>query len=507
MWKAVLIVGIFAVVVTMIDVASAQSFDDLQTVMNLNPLASLQVGDTNKTITHDKQAIRNGEGAYSAKLSFANLSINKFTVIAGKRVNVTLKSLGFPGAFSISSDIKPQSIERYNFTKKWQVEVQGHALAKNGTNATALVNITLTQEIYYPVPFNQFKFDNRTFYGITVLPSENYHFTFATPGLGQTKKYSYLINASDTYLELDPHLTDGLSSYYDFDTVSGDNITDTHGDLSAYRNASGVSFDAESNGGLSGGGTFANLSHGGFVRIAGGRDDDFTVCAWYNFRDESSSTQEGMLMTGSDQSAGAIVFFARAHDGRFRVRGDDVDGLVDEYNDGDSWKHLCYVINYGLQNGSAYLDGVKTDLNVGGNAFANVDGVDFGCLNNNEHPICQHAISSGGLDQIAFWDRQLSQNDVDMLFQNESTGQFCEGDPCEWHAAAPSDSCTDFESGATDTVDCTDGCTIDAAVDKGGADIEFSGDGQITITADVTNFGDVQILSSCRVICDGGCIT
>ncbi len=66
------------------------------------------------------------------------------------------------------------------------------------------------------------------------------------------------------------------------------------------------------------------------------------------------------------------------------------------------------------------------------------------------------------------------------------------------------DSCSDFEGGSTYEIDCADACTIDAATDAGGQSINFSGVGEITVTAAVTNWEYVQVSSACYVTVSGG---
>src|SRR3990167_9520634 len=42
--------------------------------------------------------------------------------------------------------------------------------------------------------------------------------------------------------------------------------------------------------------------------------------------------------------------------------------------------------------------------------------------------------SNLGLDELAFWNRTLSDNEITMLYYNGTNGTLCKGDPCTWNA-------------------------------------------------------------------------
>lgn len=56
----------------------------------------------------------------------------------------------------------------------------------------------------------------------------------------------------------------------------------------------------------------------------------------------------------------------------------------------------------------------------------------------------------------------------------------------------------------TCTIDCTENCIVDSALDCSGSDITFTGSGLIKISADITNYDDVEISGGCGVECHGG---
>jgi len=69
------------------------------------------------------------------------------------------------------------------------------------------------------------------------------------------------------------------------------------------------------------------------------------------------------------------------------------------------------------------------------------------------------------------------------------------------YSAAAGDTCD------TCTIDCTENCVVDSALDCGGNPLTFTGAGTIGIQANITNWNKVLTDDSgCGIICDGGCM-
>lgn len=157
------------------------------------------------------------------------------------------------------------------------------------------------------------------------------------------------------------------------------------------------------------------------------------------------------------------------------------------------WMHLALIANESSGNISMWIDGINRNSTILGNPGF---GPESGLAKIGSHDSGNSNFFPGMVDNFKVWiNYTLNESEIIWLSEENIT------------VAAPVDSCTDFENNVLNSVDCTDACTIDSTVDKGGADIEFTGAGQIRITADITNFGDIQIINSCNVICDGGCFT
>lgn len=158
------------------------------------------------------------------------------------------------------------------------------------------------------------------------------------------------------------------------------------------------------------------------------------------------------------------------------------------------WIHFVFIANETSGNISAWVDGINVNSTI-----ISGFGSEGGNFSLGGHDSFNSSFFAGRIDRLRIYINYTA-NESEILWlakENETLPP----------PAPPSvDSCTDFETGATNSVDCTDACTIDAATNKGGADVEFSGDGPITITADITNVGDIAILDQCHVICDGGCV-
>jgi hypothetical protein len=63
--------------------------------------------------------------------------------------------------------------------------------------------------------------------------------------------------------------------------------------------------------------------------------------------------------------------------------------------------------------------------------------------------------------------------------------------------------CSSIQAGTT--VDCTENCSVDSTCDASGQNILLSGSGSISVTANITNHGNVTLQNNCNVTCIGGC--
>ena len=78
----------------------------------------------------------------------------------------------------------------------------------------------------------------------------------------------------------------------------------------------------------------------------------------------------------------------------------------------------------------------------------------------------------------------------------------------EWGSTMPYLNITYSEAAGdtcdTCTIDCTENCAVDSALDCSGNTLTFTGSGTISLSAEITNFDEAVIRGGCNIICTGG---
>ena len=266
-------------------------------------------------------------------------------------------------------------------------------------------------------------------------------------------------------------------------------------------------------------------------------NNNFTFCTWLKERDDESAGSQ-IIVEARDGSAvqkwrarigsaNQIIFNSR----NFDNSQNQFDATSSFVFDDEQWHHVC--IYYGHPFKRIYIDGVEdVESNTAprGTMLQGAGELTIGKAVNNIDEI------NATMDEIMLFDYPLSVTEIKALYDSKSnqyqnnfsnltdnkyditawtideagntnkttrtiiveTGEPPVGDTCD---------CSSIQAGTV--VDCSESCDIEAC-DAEGNDILISGFGNILISGDITNYGNVRIIGDsptnrCTVTCLGGC--
>ena len=111
----------------------------------------------------------------------------------------------------------------------------------------------------------------------------------------------------------------------------------------------------------------------------------------------------------------------------------------------------------------------------------------------------------GYIDEFAIFNKALNETEIANLYNNGNGLQY------PFNTDVPTSTCDCASIQAGTTIDCSEGCDI-SSCDANGENINIIGTGSISISGDITNYGDVliqgtDVSNKCEVTCQGGCFS
>lgn len=322
---------------------------------------------------------------------------------------------------------------------------------------------------------------------------------------------------ADKFFCIDPWTegTTGLTAYYDMDTNGV--LEDVH---TGVFNGSlhGATYSGS---GVLGGSYYCD---GGNDYIVYWTDDndligdtgDFSVSYWVNAGATTDSDYGRIIDNYFPDAGGDNDYFnsfqstvANQWYASVRDDGNDANNPISNGVSVGSWVHhvLVYLPDEAILR--QYINGdnvANISLSLGDKDIT--DGEDMvSCAEKYNGGIQRYW--RGYLDEVAFFARALSHDEVAYLFENPGYSSIAEEEP-----EPPADTCDNCDGSGDCYWDCSDECNVSSPIIMNGYSIVINqsvpGNFSIVLGSDVSGFGRVSIAgfdsdNKCTVVCLGGC--